>query len=136
MNNHVRMVRLQHWMDILQKAANSGIPKGTWCAQNGIPRRRFFYWQKKVQEYILSQQQSDLPLPADRERSGMSGLLSTKTPVFCELKPSSQLHGSYVEPTKSLSAGIMLQIGPYQVFVGNTADDHTLAMVLSVLRRA
>ena len=136
MNNHVRMVRLQQWMDLLQKVADSGIPKCTWCDQNGVSRRQFFYWQKKVQEYILSQQQPGLPLPADSEGSGVSGLLSQKTPVFCELKPSSQLHGSHVEPAASRSAGIMLQIGPYQVFVGNTADEHTLAMVLSVLRRA
>lgn len=136
MNKEVRMVRLQQWMDLLQQVAASGIPKCTWCDQNGVPRRQFFYWQKKVQEYILSQQQPGLPLPADGEGSGVSGLLSPKAPAFCELKPSSLLHGSHVEPTTSLSAGIMLQIGQYQVFVGNTADEHTLAMVLSVLRRA
>ena len=136
MNKDVRMVRLQQWMTLLQKVADSGIPKCTWCDQNGIPRRQFFYWQKKVQEYILSQQQPGLPLPASGEGIGVPGLLSPKAPVFCELKPSSLLHGSHVEPTASRSAGIMLQIGQYQVFVGNTADEHTLAMVLSVLRRA
>ena len=136
MNKDVKMVRLQQWMDLPQQVAASGIPKCTWCDQNGVSRRQFFYWQKKVQEYIFSQQQSALPLPANGEGTGAPAFLSTKPPVFCELKPSPQLHGSHVEPAASLSAGIMLQIGPYQVFVGNTADEHTLAMVLSVLRRA
>ena len=136
MNKDVRMVRLQQWMDLLQQVAASGIPKCTWCDQNGVSKRQFFYWQKKVQEYLLSQQKPELPLPATGEGAGIPAILSPKPPVFCELKPSSQLHGGHVEPVTSLPAGIMLQIGQYQVFVGNTANEHTLAMVLSVLRRA
>ena len=136
MNKEVRMVRLQQWMDLLQQVAASGIPKCTWCDQNGVSKRQFFYWQKKVQEYILSQQQSDTPLPATGEGTAVPAFLSPKPPVFCELKSSAQFRGSHAEPVTSLSAGIMLQIGQYQVFVGNTADEHTLAMVLSVLRRA
>lgn len=52
------------WGYFMKSPLKPHSPKCTWCDQNGVPRRQFFYCQKKDQEYILSQQQPGLPLPA------------------------------------------------------------------------
>ena len=46
---------MKKWAGILQEAAASGLPKVTWCEQNGINRRQFFHWQKKIREFVLEQ---------------------------------------------------------------------------------
>ncbi len=55
MDSAIMSVRMKKWVDILQEAAASGLPKVTWCEQNGINRRQFFHWQKKIREFVLEQ---------------------------------------------------------------------------------
>ena len=51
MEKAVMSVRMKSWIKLLEEAAASGLPKGIWCDQNGINRRRFFYWQQKIREF-------------------------------------------------------------------------------------
>ena len=55
MDKAVMSVRMRKWAGILQEAATSGLSKVTWCEQNGINRRQFFYWQKQIREFVLEQ---------------------------------------------------------------------------------
>ena len=41
-------VRAQEWFSIIQACNSSGLPKKQWCEENGIPVRKFFYWQKRI----------------------------------------------------------------------------------------
>ena len=55
MDKAVMSVRMKKWAGILQEAATSGLTKTEFCTQNGIDRRQFFHWQKKIREYVLQQ---------------------------------------------------------------------------------
>ena len=45
-----RDLRLAEWARIIQRRIESGETINKWCDKNGIPRRKFFYWQRQIRE--------------------------------------------------------------------------------------
>ena len=87
MNKAIMNVRMKKWAGILQEAAASGLPKVTWCEQNGVNRRQFFHWQKKIREFILEQHpEFGLSVP-DGQIRAVNNQMTSSLPIFCELKP-------------------------------------------------
>ena len=71
-------VRLQQWSRIVEECRNSGSSIKSWCEENGINSKTYYYWQKKVcqatcRELAMSQQQKMETVPAN------------PPPVFAEL---------------------------------------------------
>ena len=128
-------VRMKKWAGILQEAAGSGLPKVTWCEQNGINRRQFFHWQKKIREFVL-EQHPELGLSvADGQIRAVNNQMTSSLPIFCELKPQATLPSAPANnPDDSFSA--MIQLEQCRVYVGNEITEKTLAMILSVIQRA
>lgn len=137
MDKAIMSVRMKKWVDILQEAAASGLPKVTWCEQNGINRRQFFHWQKKIREFVLEQHpELGLSVP-DGQIRAMNNQMTSSLPVFYELKPqAAQASIPEKAPISSFSAEAMIQLGQYQVYVGNAASEKTLAMILSAIQHA
>ena len=128
---------MKKWAGILQEAAASGLPKVTWCEQNGVNRRQFFHWQKKIREFILEQHpEFGLSVP-DGQIRAVNNQMTSSLPVFYELKPEPTLSSAPENDSdSSFSAEAMIQMGQCQVYVGNATSEKTLAMILSVIRRA
>lgn len=137
MDRAVMSVRMKKWAGIMQEAAASGIPKVTWCKQNGINRRQFFYWQKRIREFVLEQHpELGAPVPDSQIRE-VNNQMTSSLPIFYELNPQSA-HPSATGNAAafSFSAEAMIQLGQYQVYIGNTASESTLAMILTVIQHA
>ena len=132
-------VRMKKWAGIIQEAATSGLTKTEFCAQNGIDRRQFFHWQKKIREYVL-QQNPELGLPPShgqmQQIRAVNSQIMPSLPVFVELKPKEESPSDPLVPEMSFSAGAMIQIGPYQVYIGDSVTEKTLSTILSVIRHA
>ena len=47
--------RLSHWAQIMEERADSGQSIAAYCAQRGIGRHSYFYWQKKLREVAARQ---------------------------------------------------------------------------------
>ena len=60
MEKEVLEARIHSWIPVIQQAIQSGMSHKEWCTQNGIPIRKYYYWQKVVRQYIL--QHPDLAL--------------------------------------------------------------------------
>ena len=130
-------VRMKKWAGILQEAAASGLPKVTWCEQNGINRRQFFHWQKKIREFVLEQHpELGLSVP-DGQIRAVNNQMTSSLPIFYELKPQATIPTS---PASNLdtpfSAEAMIQLGQCQVYVGKMTSESTLSMILSVIQHA
>ena len=137
MEKAVMSVRMKSWIKLLEEAAASGLPKGIWCDQNGINRRRFFYWQQKIREFVLEQHpELALSVPNGEIRE-MNNQIVSSLPVFCELKPGEPVSD---EPENKMasafSADAMIQYGNYKIFIGNSVSEKTLSTVLSVIHHA
>ena len=130
-------IRIKQWTGIIQEANASGMAKCSWCKQNGISLRQFYYWQKKVREWVLAQTAS--PSAVDPHNSPL--LLDGKgndRPVFCELPvPAGQGQPSdssrhYTADT-SFIPELVLQYDHFRLLVGSGVTEKTLSTVLSVL---
>ena len=130
-------VRMKKWAGILQEAAASGLPKVTWCEQNGINRRQFFHWQQKIREFVLEQHpELGLSVP-DGQIRAVNSQMTSSLPIFYELKPQTVLPSAPANnPDSSFSADAMIQLGQCRVYVGNMTSERTLSMILSVIQHA
>lgn len=137
MDKAIMSVRMKKWAGILQDAAASGLPKVTWCEQNGINRRQFFHWQKKIREFVL-EQHPELGLSMlDGQIRAVNNQMTSSLPIFYELKSQTSLPSDPANnPDSSFSAEAMIQLGQCQVYVGNTTSERTLAMILSAIQHA
>ena len=78
-------VRLQQWSAIVNECRSSGSSIKSWCEENGINIKTYYYWQKKVcqatcRELAMGQQQNLETFP------------TSTPPVFAELSmPRNQL---------------------------------------------
>ena len=132
-------IRMQKWAGIIQEAAASGLTKTEFCTRNGINRRQFFHWQKRIREFVL-QQNPELGLPPahghmQEIRTANSQILPS-LPKFCELKPRDEMPSVQPDPKSGFTAEAMIQCGRYQVYIGDSVTEKTLAAILSVIRRA
>lgn len=138
----VMSVRMQKWAGIIQEAATSGLTKTEFCARKGINKRQFFHWQKRIREYVL-ENNPELGLPAPPHgqmhqiREVNSQIMQT-LPVFCEIAPREDAHPAPANQLSeaSFSPGAMVQIGPYQIYVGDSTSEQTLSTILSVIQHA
>ena len=130
-------VRMKKWAGILQEAAASGMTKVAWCEQNGINRRQFFHWQKKIREFVLEQHpELGLSVP-DGQIRAVNNQMTSSLPIFYELKPQTALPSAPANnPDSSFSAEAMIQLGQCQVYVGSTTSERILAMILSAIQHA
>lgn len=138
MDKAIMSVRMKKWAGILQEAAASGLPKVTWCEQNGIDRRQFFHWQKKIREFVLEQHpELGLSVP-DGQIRAVNNQMTSSLPIFYELKPQAAMSSSAPANNSdpSFSAEAMIQLGQCRVYVGNVTSERTLSMILSVIQHA
>ena len=42
--------RLQSWAEIIRERQASGLTNKEFCAERGIPEKRYYYWLRKVRE--------------------------------------------------------------------------------------
>jgi len=57
-------------------------------------------------------------------------------PVFCELKPREELSASRSVMEMAFSAGAMIQLGEYQIYIGDSVTEKMLSTILSVIQHA
>ena len=138
----VMSVRMKKWAGIIQEAATSGLTKTEFCARKGIDRRQFFHWQKQIREYVL-ENNPELGLPAPphgqmHQIREVNSQIMPALPVFCEITPRDDAHPAPAvqRPESSFSPGAMIQVGSYRIYVGDSATERTLSMILSVIRNA
>lgn len=129
--------RIKQWIGIIQEANASGMAKCSWCKQNDISLRQFYYWQKKVRDYAIAQTVSasaadhhNKPRLFEEKRNDL--------PVFCELpvpagqgQPSAS-NGQYTADTTFMPE-LVLQYDRFRLLVDGTVTEKTLSTVLSVL---
>ena len=50
MDKITHKVRCEQWTNIIKECLTSGMSKTTWCREDGISDKSFFYWQR-IRDY-------------------------------------------------------------------------------------
>ena len=126
-------LRIRHWIGVIQEANSSDLTHKEWCMQNGISRRQFYYWQKKVREYLIESGKTSGLLQTIESQPAEANL-EPIAPVFCEvpLAPRQRIE----HDTDFSQPELVLNYGPFQLLVGGNISERTLTTVIAVIRHA
>lgn len=109
-----RQYRLSQWIPIIKECLTSGMSVRSWCIQNDVDEKRFYYWQRKI-----------------REIAGESLPVVTQESKFVQLPvvPTS-------EDDPRFTPSVVIRVGKVAVELSNHVQPELLAMVLKVLSDA
>lgn len=71
--------RIQQWTNIIQSCQSSGQTVVSWCAENGINIKTYYYWLRKLRLKTLSDQK--LPVEKSMESPVSFSKLEIQTPL-------------------------------------------------------
>jgi transposase-like protein len=107
--------QLQKWAEIVRACRNSGKTVSAWCSENGINKKTYYYWQKKVCDAT----------PGMQKTAALPRLNIESTESFAEITPLIQ--------AGACNAGVTVRIGNAEVQIPNGAATATVETVLRVL---
>ena len=120
-------VRTQEWFSIIQACNSSGLPKKQWCEENGIPLRKFFYWQKRIRAGLYKEVKKKTGLvPAAPVQS------TALAPSFAEIPatPVTLTQGDLFQPDA------VITVGGVSIQLSNAATKELLDRISGALNHA
>ena len=136
MDKEVYKIRLDKWRKLIYEANTCGMKKTEWCRINGVSRKQFYYWQKKVRAQALEEIQDGTSMNDTVLGDGPAAQL----PSFVELKPPAKSCFSYLcsadTPGDAPDALLTLNFKDCQLQIRGNASESVLRMVVTVLRDA
>lgn len=136
MDPRVKEIRLMQWKELIIACNTSGMTKKEWMEINHINSKTFYRMQKTIREYELDKR----PLPRLSEYNACSaeGQFVDVTAIIKspEMNRPAYITGPADRTGEQLSPEIMLQVGPYSLYIGSGITESTLRTVLEVIRNA
>lgn len=120
-------MRESQWSQIIQECLASGMKKTTWCRENNVSSKQFFYWQRKLREKAY-QQQSALPVAVDVHDS----LPLEKNTVFAEIPVTFEKEIPSVDTT-AFRPDVVIHSGTTVIEISNTVSPALLAALGGIL---
>ncbi len=117
-------VRKQQWLAIMEECLASGKPKTTWCRENGISNKQFFYWQR------ILRKEAYLEKIENKEVVGAGFLPDSSKEVvpFVELQqPSDKILPTDFEPA------VIIRTDHLAIELSNTVSDTLLERIGGLL---
>lgn len=99
--------RLEYWTGIIMACRSSGMKVRSWCQENNISEKTYYYWQKRLFNALSEQQ-------------------DPTQPTFTELTPVSRVFAGKIAVTVRLSGA--------EADIHNGADVSLVEAVLRVLK--
>lgn len=141
MNKEKSAMKLSYWAEKIREANNSGKSITTWCKENQITPRVYYYWHGKVMHstYKALLNRGYIPPVADDVNvPAVQGIMNPTTtvkersePVFVELPVSRD--SSEKSERENNSTGIMIHMGNISISVDHDFSASTLSKVLEVM---
>ena len=48
--NMTQEIRIKQWINIIRECHNSGMTNKSWCEEQGVNLKSYYYWQRKVRK--------------------------------------------------------------------------------------
>lgn len=134
MDKITHKVRCEQWTNIIKECLTSGMSKTTWCREDGISDKSFFYWQRILREEAYLSTLENTLTPAVKENSVPT------TTDFVEIKMTDHTSSS-ASPFKP---DVVIRRGSVSIEISNKATEEllnkvggasTCLMMLSDLKR-
>ena len=108
--------RLAQWLPIVQECRESGMTVRSWCQQNNVDEKRFYYWQNKLR--VLASE--SIAVSNEQQSKFVPVTLPNSNPTY----------------TNDFKPAMVLRIGQAAIELSNQVEPELLASVLKVLSNA
>ena len=128
--------RIREWAEKFRERSNSGQTVKSWCSDNGVSNRTYYYWLRQVREYaaqVMSAVGGEsvtelVPVTAAKE------LTAPQAPASAELSvPDGWAVCALAEQPKLPAKTLPIEIGKCRVLADETVDPELLAKVCKAL---
>lgn len=122
MDKSTHQIRREQWSQIINNCLTSGQSKKTWCRENGVCEKTFYYWQRILRnEAYIEMKQLSVPAPVPK---------APELPVaFVELKPTPVNS----EPVSAFQPDIVIRKGQLVLEISNSASPELLSQLGGLL---
>ena len=122
MDKSTHQIRREQWSQIINNCLASGQSKKTWCRENGVCEKTFYYQQRIFRnEAYIEMKQLSVPAPVPQ---------APELPVaFVELKPT-QVNS---EPVSAFQPDIVIRKGQLVLEISNSASPELLSQLGGLL---
>ncbi|WZL72001.1 IS66 family insertion sequence element accessory protein TnpB [Clostridiaceae bacterium 35-E11] len=107
-------MRLMQWTQIIRECRKSGLTIKSWCLENNINEKRFYYWQRRVREEAYD---------------ALEKTESNKQQNFVQLPVPANISRN----TPSFMADMIIHIGNNVLELSNTVSEELLSKVFKVM---
>lgn len=119
MDKITHKVRCEQWTNIIKECLTSGMSKTTWCREDGISDKSFFYWQRILREEAYLSTLENTLTPAVKENSVPT------TTDFVEIKMTDHTSSS----ASSFKPDVVIRRGSVSIEISNKATEELLNKV-------
>ena len=109
---------------------------------HGVSEKSFYRWQNILRDQVLDGVETSYPIVpdyvavSDKRQAGAVPELIDMTAIISQ-KPGGKFSSAQsAVPQKQITPEIMIQAGPYNLYIGNSVTEATLATVLKVIGHA
>ena len=135
-------LRAQRWKEIIAACNTSGMKKVDWMRLHGVSEKSFYRWQNILRDQVLDGVETSYPIVpdyvavSDKRQAGAVPELIDMTAIISQ-KPGGKISPAQsAVPQKQITPEIMIQAGPYNLYIGNSVTEATLTTVLKVIGHA
>lgn len=119
MDKITHKVRCEQWTNIIKECLTSGMSKTTWCREDGISDKSFFYWQRILREEAYLSTLENTLTPAVKENSVPT------TTDFVEIKMTDHTSSS----ASLFKPDVVIRRGSVSIEISNKATEELLNKV-------
>ena len=140
----VMSIREKQWMDIITACNASDMNKKEWMRIHNVSPKNFYRWQKVLRERALTEMEEYrypvLPPyceePSEQDSSKETSAFVDMTAMISREAEAASKPQMDAVGQKQLEPELMIQAGPYHLYIGSGITESTLAMVLKVIGNA
>lgn len=131
----VKQVKIRYWLDVIHQCRDSGLTNESWCKQNNVPIKQYYYWLSKIRKMALE----DLPRRQNGTREISDKQLSAERKI--SIIPENQFVEVPIqiprvtEPVlQNAATGITVYMENVRVEIPENTSPELLRMVLQVVK--
>ena len=137
MDPRIMAMRLERWREIVVACNTSGMTKKEWMSIHNISPKSFYRNQKKLRDYEMKKAGiTSTDIGGAEKQSEFFDLTTALTQQASEISAQTREKPFSTVQEKQLTPEIMIQAGPYNLYINSGVTEATLATVLKVISHA
>ena len=144
MDSRVMSLRAQRWKEIIAACNTSGMKKADWMRLHGVSEKSFYRWQNILRDQVLDEVETSYPIVpdyvavSDKRAAGAGAVpeLVDMTAIISQKPDGKTSPMLSATSQKQITPEIMIQAGPYNLYIGSGVTEATLSTVLKVIGHA